>query len=615
MVEQKKRRREGTDTEPALVKALRQEVEELKIAKVEAGDPPASVKALRQEVEGLKLRKPKVEAESQTQKEKEKEVKLPTRAWAIIAGKIHPNDVCSFALVSKQLREAQVRAGRELVTRPYYFGAGGFTVAYFTEDWCAYWSRKCNVHHTDFEVIKRVLYVAAGHGYLQVFEKYWSQGPQEKLSKLWDEHTCSWAAFHGHLEVIKWLRAKECPWGIAASANAAYSGHLEVLQWMRAQGPPCPWDSYVCYYAAGNGHLEVLRWARSQGCPWHEDVPFIAARCGHLEVLVWLMNEVVEQKKRRREGTDTEPASVKALRQEIEGLKLKIAKVEAGCQAPQEKDKEVKLPTELWAIIAGKLDKNDVCSFALVSKQLREAQVRAGRELVTKPYWKRDGWLSSMYIFTEDWCAYWSRKFNVHHTDPELIKRVLYIAARHGYLQVFEKYWSQGPQEKLSKLWDDQTCGWAARGGHLEVLKWLRAKGCPCGTLTSCWAAQGGRLEVMKWLRAKGCPWGTWASSRAAKGGHLVVLQWMRAQDPPCPWNSDVCYYAASKGHLEVLRWARSQGCPWDGRAPRDAAGGGHLEVLVWLIKEGCPCSKRKCRKAALKGEERARKVLEWLDD
>ena len=78
-----------------------------------------------------------------------------------------------------------------------------------------------------------------------------------------------------------------------------------------------------------------------------------------------------EQKKRRREGTDTEPAAVKALREENErlrarshegneGLKLKIAKLEAGCQTPQEEEKEVKLPTEVWAIIAGKLDQDDV---------------------------------------------------------------------------------------------------------------------------------------------------------------------------------------------------------------------------------------------------------------
>ena len=288
MVLQKRRRREGTDTEPASVKALRLEVEELKIAKVEAGDPPALVKALSDEVERLKLRDPKLEAGCKTPQGEEKEVRLPTRAWAIIAGKLDENDVCSFALVSKQLREAQVRAGRELVTRPYYFGAGGFTVAYFTEDWCAYWSRKFNEDHTDPEVVKRVLYVAAGHGYFQVFEKYWSQGPNRKLSQLWDEKTCGFAARHGHLEVLKWLRAKGCPWGTRTSAGAARGGRLEVLQWMRAQDPPCPWNCRVIHHAALHGHLEVLRWARSQGCPWDGRAPRAAAKGGHLEVLQWM---------------------------------------------------------------------------------------------------------------------------------------------------------------------------------------------------------------------------------------------------------------------------------------------------------------------------------------
>ena len=187
---------------------------------------------------------------------------------------------------------------------------------------------------------------------------------------------------------------------------------------------------------------------------------------------------VVEQKKkRRREGTDTEPALVKALRQEneelreeVKGLKLRIAKLEAGCKTPQEEDEEVKLPTEVWVIIAGKLDKNDVCSFALVSKQLREAQVLAGRKLVTT-LWGCDDWKYDS--FTEDWCAYWSRKFNVHETDPEVIKRVLYSAAHHGYLEVFEKYWSQGPQKRLRKQWDVEICGWASFGFHLELVEWL----------------------------------------------------------------------------------------------------------------------------------------------
>ncbi|WZN65063.1 hypothetical protein HKI87_11g66200 [Chloropicon roscoffensis] len=297
MVLQKRRRREGTDTEPASVKALRLEVEELKIAKLEAGDPPALVKALSDEVERLKLRDPKLEAGCKTPQGEEKEVKLPTEVWVNVAKKLDPNEVCSFALVSKQLREAQVLAGRKLVTRPVW--NGGLSLTNFTEDWCAYWSRKVIEDHTDPELIKRVLYVAAGQGYLQVFEKYWSQGPQEKLSKLWDIETCRFAAYGGHLEVLKWLRAKGCPWGISTSSWAAHGGHLEVLQWMRAQHPPCPWGSNLCYFAALKGHLEVLRWARSQGCPWDGRAPRAAARDGQLEVLVWLINEGCPYSKRK----------------------------------------------------------------------------------------------------------------------------------------------------------------------------------------------------------------------------------------------------------------------------------------------------------------------------
>jgi len=35
--------------------------------------------------------------------------------------------------------------------------------------------------------------------------------------------------------------------------SAAYGGHLAVLTWLRAND--CPWDEDVCAYAASNGHL------------------------------------------------------------------------------------------------------------------------------------------------------------------------------------------------------------------------------------------------------------------------------------------------------------------------------------------------------------------------
>ena len=47
---------------------------------------------------------------------------------------------------------------------------------------------------------------------------------------------------------------------------AAVAGHLAVLQWARAHD--CPWDKNTCEdEAARVAHLAVLQWARENGCP------------------------------------------------------------------------------------------------------------------------------------------------------------------------------------------------------------------------------------------------------------------------------------------------------------------------------------------------------------
>ncbi len=60
----------------------------------------------------------------------------------------------------------------------------------------------------------------------------------------------------------------------------------------------------------------------------------------------------------------------------------------------------------------------------------------------------------------------------------------------------------------------------------------------------------------------------------AAKYGHLEVLQWARANG--CPWDEKTCLGAAEGGHLEVLLWAHANGCPWDDRVMYIAAQNGH---------------------------------------
>ena len=114
------------------------------------------------------------------------------------------------------------------------------------------------------------------------------------------------------------------------------------------------------------------------------------------------------------------------------------------------------------------------------------------------------------------------------------------------------------------------ACAGAALGGHLAVLQWVRAQGCPWDKWTCAWAAEKGHLAVLQWARAQGCPWDEKTCSSAAENGHLAVLQWARAQG--CPWNKWTCILAAQAGQLAALQWARAQGCPWDEETCTEAA-------------------------------------------
>ena len=101
----------------------------------------------------------------------------------------------------------------------------------------------------------------------------------------------------------------------------------------------------------------------------------------------------------------------------------------------------------------------------------------------------------------------------------------------------------------------------------------------------------GGHLEVLKWARANGCPWDGDTCTYAAEGGHLDVLKWLCANGCP-PREEQACMNAAWGGHLEMLQWMRANGCPWNKRACAwVAAEGGHFEVYAWLIQNGCPRS------------------------
>ena len=91
-----------------------------------------------------------------------------------------------------------------------------------------------------------------------------------------NEKWCSYAAKHGNLDFLQWLRQNGCLWDSCTCAYAAKGGHLDILQWVRQNG--CPWNRTTCFYAAKEGHLHILQWARQNGCLWDKEQCFFIAR-------------------------------------------------------------------------------------------------------------------------------------------------------------------------------------------------------------------------------------------------------------------------------------------------------------------------------------------------
>jgi uncharacterized protein YciI len=73
----------------------------------------------------------------------------------------------------------------------------------------------------------------------------------------------------------------------------------------------------------------------------------------------------------------------------------------------------------------------------------------------------------------------------------------------------------------------------------------------------------------------------------ASSKGHVEVLRWCHAQG--CPWNEGDCVRAATlNGHLDVLKWVLANGNRLPLMSPTTfscAVGIGNLAVVRWMLK------------------------------
>ena len=130
------------------------------------------------------------------------------------------------------------------------------------------------------------------------------------------------------------------------------------------------------------------------------------------------------------------------------------------------------------------------------------------------------------------------------------------------------------------------------------MVKYCVANECPIVEWACAWAAGGGHLECLKYLREEAkAPWDFKTAYWAAENGHLHILEYL-AERKYDEYNEDLqsyalplsYKYAARKDHLDCLKYLHETAkAPWNSQAVRYAHENKHPECLQYLLDNDCP--------------------------
>ena len=174
-------------------------------------------------------------------------------------------------------------------------------------------------------------------------------------------------------------------------------------------------------------------------------------------------------------------------------------------------------------------------------------------------------------------------------------------AARNGHLELLKMIKHKADIRRMrpfgthpvSYMWQ-----YACETTHLDVLQWVYST-IPAKEVDDCWKqlykANTDNMEVLPWLCDTFPQINNTVSSstfpiRAVEKGQLEVLKWL-IESHGHPMKPILCAKAATGGHLEVLKWLRREGCDWTGRVSKDATDNANLHITRYAIEAGCKWS------------------------
>jgi hypothetical protein len=118
------------------------------------------------------------------------------------------------------------------------------------------------------------------------------------------------------------------------------------------------------------------------------------------------------------------------------------------------------------------------------------------------------------------------------------------------------------------KPWDVTSCTGAARGGYLNVLRYLHEQGCPYNGVVACnAAARGGHIDTLRYMHERDWPWdAVTACEMAAVSGSVDIIKYIVEQDSlvlTAAQLTNMLNAAGSYDQLETAQWLRQQGAQW----------------------------------------------------
>lgn len=132
-------------------------------------------------------------------------------------------------------------------------------------------------------------------------------------------------------------------------------------------------------------------------------------------------------------------------------------------------------------------------------------------------------------------------------------RNLFMFAARGGHLNLIK--WGMNAGYKFNKA---SYINDAVASGNLQLVKWFRNQNTSWNDRNNSYAVQSGNIELLQYLLDNGCVF----RSGAYKETALEIFKWLHQSN--VPWNEGACTNAATKGNFDALIYARTNGCAWD---------------------------------------------------